>query len=154
MTNATVAAGMITGREPRTGAMEPVPSVQAGERVSRAEREARNGSPAVTLWLDTPADVAHQAERVLFETRRQVYALSAEKYGVALPEIAHALNEAGVIAIIHGSGGEELRERTRERVGAKAFLQFAASGESASHAADSIIRSLSEGGFLAGIPGD
>ncbi len=155
MTNATVAAGMITGREPRSGTAEPGPGgFQPGERVTRAERELRNGSPAVTLWLDASAEVAHQIERAVFDARRQVYALSAEEHGPALPEIARALNEAGVIAVIYGPAGEDLRELTRERVGEKAFLEPTVSGESAGQVANSILRFLHQGGFLAGIPGD
>ena len=56
---------------------------------------------------------------MLYSVGRRVHAVPAAA-GVA--EIARELNGAGVIALVHGAGGANLRERTREAVGAENFI--------------------------------
>jgi len=118
MSNATVAAGMITGREPgMPGREERLPKASA-QRLAPAEQQARAGHRAVTAWLPT-AEAAYRLERALFAAGCRVHAIAAAP-GVA--EIARELNGAGVIALVHGAGDAGLRERTREAVGAENFI--------------------------------
>jgi hypothetical protein len=120
MTNATVGAGMITGREP--GARQCSPAAEASPaRVSLADRESRAGHRAVTLWLDTSEDIAFQLERLLFEADCRVHAAAAS---ASTPEICAALNAAGVISLVYGANDPEMRERTQGRVGADRFLHI------------------------------
>jgi hypothetical protein len=58
-------------------------------------------------------------------------------------EIARALNDAGVIAIIHGAGDAALLERTRLAVGAESFIESALETQA-------VRRLLEERGFLFG----
>jgi sulfate adenylyltransferase large subunit len=122
MTNATVGAGMITGREPGprlsvsdTG--DPVPA----SRVRPSDQESRAGHRAVTLWLDTPVEVAYRLERLLFDEDCRVHAAPAS---ASIADICTALNNAGVIALIYGSTDPEMRDRTRSHLGADNFLHF------------------------------
>jgi sulfate adenylyltransferase large subunit len=68
ISNETVAAGMITGREPRE--TEPKALFDGlhyeGRRVSQAEREARSGHRAVTVWLAGNDEAAYSLEADLF----------------------------------------------------------------------------------------
>jgi hypothetical protein len=123
MTNATVAAGMITGREPgsvRTPAPVNLPS--AGERVTRAEQESRAGHPAVTIWLDAFPELAHQVERLLFDANCRVLALPGT--GPAVAETCRTLNDAGVIALVYAMKDVKLRQHIRRTVGAGTFLNI------------------------------
>jgi hypothetical protein len=136
MTNATVGAGMITGREP--GARQSLPAGESypGSRVSLADQELRAGHRAVTLWLDTSEDVAFQLERLLFEADCRVHAAAAS---ASTPEICYALNAAGVIALVYGVNDPEMRERTQGFLGADKFLHI-----EANQTAESIHRLLRE----------
>jgi sulfate adenylyltransferase large subunit len=116
ISNATVAAGMITGREPVMGSPAPESTAGSRGRVSRAEQESRAGHRAVTVWLETTAETAFELERLLFDAGRRVHALAAGEAGASLPDLANALNDSGAIALIFSSGEPSLREKTRERV--------------------------------------
>ena len=121
LTNATIAAGMITGREPgpRKSAPDVVVAPSAGRKVSPADQESRAGHRAVTVWLDTKVEVAYQVERLLFDGDCRVHAVPASE---SVAGICRALNDAGVIALIYGSTNSELRERTRHSLAADNFL--------------------------------
>ena len=125
MTNATIAAGMITGREPgpRKPLADSMAASSAGEKVSPADQESRAGHRAVTVWLDTTNEVAHQLERMLFDADCRVHAVPASE---SVAGICRALNDAGVIALVYGSNDPEMRERTK---GALASGQFPARRE-------------------------
>ncbi len=84
MTNATVGAGMITGREPGTRQSSPAAESSSAPRISLADQESRAGHRAVTVWLDTSEDVAFQLERLLFEADCRVHASAASE---STPEI-------------------------------------------------------------------
>ena len=87
MTNETAGAGMILNGDAPAG---------GHGRVTAAEREARLGHPALTLWLRRgDAELAHRLERRLFESGCLAHVLT----GAAQ---ARTLNEAGVIAICLG----------------------------------------------------
>ncbi len=152
MTNATVAAGMITGREPvvRTaGGRDTEKSYAGGERISALEQQSRAGHRSVTLWMETSADVAYQVERILFDSGCLVHAVSASEAGNSLAEVSRALNDAGVIAIIVEPQAD-MRERVREKIGEDHFLQIEAFGpnESREELVHRIHELLEEQGYL------
>jgi sulfate adenylyltransferase subunit 1 (EFTu-like GTPase family) len=123
MTNATVGAGMITGREPGARQCSSAGESSLASRVSPADQESRAGHRAVTLWLDASEDVAFQLERLLFEADCRVHAAAAN---ASTPEICSALNAAGVIALVYSANDPEIRENTRSRLGADKFLHIEA----------------------------
>jgi sulfate adenylyltransferase subunit 1 (EFTu-like GTPase family) len=139
MSNATVAAGMITGRAPDGAGREEMPADASGRRLTRGERQSRAGHRAATVWLEA-AEAAYGLERMLFDAGCQVHALES---GAGVAEIARALNDAGVIAIIHGAGDAALLERTRLAVGAESFIESALETQA-------VRRLLEERGFLFG----
>ena len=146
ITNATVAAGMITGRDPGTRVPDPLSGVSTtGERVTPADQQSRAGHRVATVWLDTAPEMAWQVERLLFDARCHVHALSAVEAGAYLPEVTRALNDAGVITLIHGSLDIALRERTRAL--APNFLRI-----EESMTIERICRVLEEEGILASSP--
>jgi adenylylsulfate kinase len=156
MSNTTVAAGMITGREPvppkLPAGAEEAPS--ASERVIPRDQQSRAGHWAVTVWLETSPDVAYRLERLLFDANCRVHALSASEAGPYLAEISREFNHAGVITLIYNSEDSGMRERTCNYVGTGNFLHI-----EESMTADEIYNRLEEEGFISrcrldpGIPG-
>jgi hypothetical protein len=139
ITNATVAAGMITGREPEKNSLAAaaekftVPS----HRITRSEQQFRAGHRAFTVWLETSAEVVYAVEQRLFDANCRV--LAVVDRGAAVPDISRALNDAGVIAVIWGSNDPPLREETRHAVGEDGFLYIAsATSDNVHTAADRI----------------
>lgn len=127
MTNATVAAGMVTGREP--GMLSPGTHSEAGARVTRMEQQARTGHRTVTVWVETSADTIYALERRLFDANCRVHALPSDT--PHLPQIAEALNNAGVIVLVHGPGDWE---STRQATGPENFFRLeAGDAESLAH---------------------
>jgi sulfate adenylyltransferase large subunit len=104
-TNATVGAGMITGREAgvaahrSTEAVAPPPPLA----VSREEQEARSGHRAVTVWIKAPAEAACRLHRLLFDEGMRVHLVEAGPHAAA---VAQALNQAGVTAVVSGGPGD------------------------------------------------
>jgi hypothetical protein len=151
MTNATVAAGMITGRDPGVSATVPDTGVACvSQRVTPADQQSSAGHRAVTIWLDTASELAYQLERLLFDFHCRVHAVSASETGPYLAEISRALNDAGVIALIHGSLDAQLREHTRQLTGAHNFLHIKEGA-----AADGVYQLLQDEGIISRFsPGD
>jgi GTP-eEF1A C-terminal domain-like len=128
VSNGTVAAGLITGREAR----QVQPHGQNGygsrfsangHRITRIEQQSRNGHRAATLWLEAGKDVGYIVERRLFDRDCRVHALSVDEENGNTPRVARILNDAGLIVILVASQpAHELRERTREAVGNEQFL--------------------------------
>jgi hypothetical protein len=136
MTNATVGAGMITGREPGTRQSSTAGESPSAPRVRPADQESRAGHRAVTLWLDTSEDVAFELERLLFDSDCRVHAAAVSP---STPEICSALNAAGVIALVYAGGDPEMRVRMQGQLGGDNFLHF-----EAHETAESILRFLKE----------
>ncbi len=150
--NGTVAAGMITGREPGLGdapAIAQNTGTAASGCVTRLEQESRAGHRAATVWLETPAEVAFELERILFDAGCRVHAITAGEAGFHLPEMARALNDAGVIALVCGAGEPELRERTREKALPDHFLCVEAAEEELR--AEAVFQMLKEQGLISGL---
>ena len=156
MSNTTVAAGMITGREPsKTGATATTPAnaLPNSSRITRIEQQSQAGHRAVTIWLETGEDTAYRLETLLFRANCRVHAISAADYGSHLPEVAQALNSAGVIVLIHGAADSDLSAETRQRVGSDAFLRVEApaAGEAAEETSDRIYQRLQNEGVISGL---
>ena len=115
--------------------------------VTRDEREARNGHPAITVLLtglsgSRKADIAYAVERRLFEEGRAVTVLDGRKLRSGIgrdlgfspkgrdehmrraAETAKLFNDAGVLCICSMVAPDrEVRERARELVGPERFLE-------------------------------
>lgn len=153
MTNTTVAAGMITGREPGKagGSADAPPKMAAsGARITRIEQQSRAGHRAATLWMEAGADAVYQLETLLFHANCRVHAVSAAECGAHLAEVAAALNAAGVIVLIHGSLDAALQEETRQRVGADSFVHIDAppAGETTEETSERIYQRLQDEGLI------
>ena len=152
LTNATIAAGMITGREPgrasEGGASADTHS--SSGRITRMEQQSRAGHSAATIWVETVPEVAYHIERRLFDADCRVHALLASEAGPAVAAISRALNDAGVIALICGPSDPEMQERTRQRAGVESFLRIESSPveEKSEEAAERIYRIIEEHGFV------
>ena len=149
-TNATVAAGMITGREPgrtyqRHDSLGKV--ADARSRITVADRERRAGHRAVTIWLEGPAALAWDLERRLFDADCSAIAVAAPSAGFALPQIVSALNDAGVIALVYGCADAAARDQARASIDDSRFLSFGMELTS-----EEIVGRLEESGVLATEP--
>jgi sulfate adenylyltransferase large subunit len=138
MTNATVAAGMVTGREP--GMLSAGTPSEAGTRVTRMEQQARTGHRAVTVWLETSAETVHQLERSLFDANCRVHSISSD--APHLPQITRALNDAGVLVLIHGPGDWE---STPQATGPENFFRRESKED---ETVESLARFLEEEGII------
>jgi sulfate adenylyltransferase large subunit len=122
ISNETVAAGMITGRESRVKASGVVPigtEAPVAGGVSLTERISRTGHRPAVVWLDTP-EIARAFERQLFDLGCMVAALTDQQSGSILPELAAFAVSAGLIVVCTGS--DALRKRTRQLLGPGAFV--------------------------------
>jgi len=100
ISNATVAAGMITGRDPR--AADPtVPEAQAFElsRIPAADRQTRIGHRAALVWLNGGANLAYAVESELFKRGYLTHVIAAQTDGSVMLELAHNITAAGLVAI-------------------------------------------------------
>ena len=152
MSNATVAAGMITGREPVVSHRSAEAETQAAElsRITRMEQQSRAGHRAVTIWIDGPAEIAFRLERALFDANCRVHAVSVAQTGGSLARVAHALNEAGVITVLYGPMDTAVRSDLSREIGAENLLELEASagGETAGESVERLYRQLENGGVL------
>jgi sulfate adenylyltransferase large subunit len=124
MTNSTVAAGMITGREPSrmvASASTAERSSRGGHRITRMEQQSRSGHRVATWWLDAGAETAFQVEALLFDAGFRVHAVAASDASAYLGTLLRTLNDAGVIAIVY-CGDAAARQRACEAVGVDCFL--------------------------------
>jgi sulfate adenylyltransferase large subunit len=121
ITNATVAAGMITGREPERISPSPplAAETEVGTRVTRAEWESLSGHRAATFWLDLPVDVVFQVERLLFHNGYRARTLVAAEDPAQTATISRAWNDVGVIALICGPVDSAVEKQVTEAVGAE-----------------------------------
>lgn len=127
MTNATVAAGMITGRQPErasSGGSGLETCWSASHRVNRMEQESRAGHRALTVWLETVPEVVYQIERLLFDANCRVHTILAAESGPHIAELCQALNDAGVLALICGSADAQMQEAISQKVGTDSFLRI------------------------------
>ncbi|MEJ7605594.1 MAG: hypothetical protein WKF37_04870 [Bryobacteraceae bacterium] len=125
VTNATVAAGMISERKQTEDRSRKVLEGIEFEksRLTAVERWERAGHRPVTIWLTARIDVAYLLERELFDRGCQVHVLADEFDTQLMPELAKMSSAAGLITICSVAYSElEERERARELVGTDGFL--------------------------------
>ena len=157
MTNATVAAGMITAREVRE---RVPPSGQNGNgqglsidgrRITRFEQQTRAGHRPATVWLEGAAETGYILERKLFDRDCRVHALVADEENGHTAAVARILNDAGLIVILVASKRAS-REQTRTAVGPDQFVPVEGTGSAGNpeQAAEAIVRLLEEQGFIPG----
>jgi sulfate adenylyltransferase large subunit len=116
VSNATVAAGMVTGRDPRV-ADPTMPEAQPPTegRIPEAERQQRIGHPSALIWMNGGAQVGYAVESELFQRGYLTHVIAAQTDGSVLLELAHNLTAAGLITIC---AADFLFEVERERAGA------------------------------------
>lgn len=115
VSNETVAAGMITGRDPYAEDIASSPDLTGLNRISFEERQSRIRHPPVLIWLKGDASVAYAVERELFERGYLTHVVTARTDGSLLFEVAQNMIAAGLVVIC--SAGF-LYEMERERAGA------------------------------------
>ena len=153
LTNATVAAGMISGR---TGGETLTKSALLGvefetSRVTPAERFARSGHSPATVWLTARKDLVFLIERQLFDRGCLVHVLADEIDSHLLPELAKISSAAGMITLCSSASTEpEERERARRLVGDSGFVDVDPQALSPDDniAADQVCRMLEDRGFI------
>jgi len=154
MTNATVAAGMVTGREPVVTRSAPVAAetFSVGSLpISRLEQQSRTGHRAVAIWVDAPsASPALRLERALFDANCRVHAVPANDAGAALDVVCRNLIDAGVITIVYGSSDASVRDALRSAVGNENFVEWNAAGEDGhtDAAVDGFYRRMEDEGII------
>jgi sulfate adenylyltransferase large subunit len=101
MSNATVAAGMVTGRDPRAGDTRALRATEpdASSRIAESERQARIGHPPFLIWLNEGTRSAYEIERTLFERGYLTHVISAQHEGSVLLEVAQNAFAAGLVVI-------------------------------------------------------
>jgi sulfate adenylyltransferase large subunit len=130
ISNETVAAGMITGREARTDP-RPADDGHDGARVSAAEREARFGHASAAVWIGGSEEAAYFLERELFYRGCLVQVVEGERDIGMAADLARIGCHAGMITICAAPAGSAAdAERTRQAVGADRFLYLDAAGMS------------------------
>jgi hypothetical protein len=113
ISNATVAAGMVTGRDPRVA--DPAisePQTFESNLVPAQDREKRIGHAAVLVWLNGGANLAYAVESELFKRGYLTYVIAAQTDGSVMMELAHNMTAAGLVTIC---AADFLYEVERER---------------------------------------
>jgi sulfate adenylyltransferase large subunit len=116
ISNATVAAGMVTGRDPR--AADPAaPELQAVESngISAIDRQNRIGHQSVLVWLNGGANFAYAVEGELFKRGYLTHVIAAQTDGSVMLELAQSMIAAGLVTIC---AADFLYAVERERAGA------------------------------------
>ena len=115
ISNATVAAGMVTGRDPRVDpAAQEAQAIEAN-LVPAADRRKRVGHAAVLIWLNGGANLAYAVERELFGRGYLTHVIAAQTDGSVMLELAHNMTSAGLVTIC---AADFLYEVERERAAA------------------------------------
>ena len=114
VSNATVAAGMVTGRDPRVADELLDTERVAGESdaVPAESRQSRIGHPSALIWFNGGAQMAYAIEKALFEGGYLTHVLTAQADGSVLLEVARNMIAAGLVTIC---SADFLYEVERER---------------------------------------
>jgi sulfate adenylyltransferase large subunit len=125
ISNLTVAAGMVTGREPHEIQQRAVlQGVQIEHnRVSFIERQTRFGHRAFTVWLSGNEELAYRVERKLFDRGCLVNVLIEDSDTATLAGWAKMANATGLISIcVQNTGTIQDKEWARKLIGESSFL--------------------------------
>ena len=100
ISNATVAAGMVTGRDPKL-ADPAIQEVQAFEakHISLIDRQKRVGHASVLVWLNGGLHLACAIESELFRRGYLTHVIAAQADGSVMLELAQNLTAAGLVTI-------------------------------------------------------
>lgn len=100
VSNATVAAGMVTGRDPKLAdpAIQEVQAFQV-ERISTVDRQRRVGHASVLIWLNGGVQIAFAIEGDLFNRGYLTHTIAAQADGSVMLELAQNLTAAGLVTI-------------------------------------------------------
>jgi len=129
ISNATVAAGMITGRDPKMAdsAMQEVQAPEA-KHISGAEREQRVGHAPVLIWLNGGLQLAFEIERELFNRGYLTHVVAAQSDGSIMLEIAQNVAAAGLLTICAADFLYEVeRDRAKALIDPERFIDVNAS---------------------------
>ena len=153
VTNETVAAGMITGRDPRINDAAPATdrreSTETG-RVSARDRARRIGHGPTLIWLNGGANLAYAVEKALFEKGYLTHVVAAQTDGSVLLELAQNVLAAGLVAICSADFLYTVeRERAKALADANSFIDLESSlSEQPEEAAEQILGVLEQHGIL------
>jgi hypothetical protein len=160
ISNETVAAGMITGRQTPanaapddahgwTAGVSSPPAGQAELRVSTEERLAAIGHSPAAIWINGGDEFAYALERALFDRGCIACVLPQRAPKSALPHLASAILSAGLIAIFSGSSPEgKGREKVRGIVGSERFFELSVQGTKQEDSVSAICAELERRGVL------
>jgi len=151
VSNATIAAGMVTGRDPQAvDGVEPASPELPVRRVAATERARRIGHTPALVWLNADANVAYAVERELFEAGYLTQVIAAEAGGGVLLQVAESLIAAGLVTICAaGYLYQAERSRAKALVNSEHFLDVdAAQIASPAELAAVVTRRLSERGIF------
>ena len=129
VSNATVAAGMITGRDPRVDepAMSATEAV-GSNRIAVADRQKRIGHGAALVWLNGGASLAYAIESELFKGGYLTHVIAAQTDGSVMLELANNMTRAGLLTICAADFLYEVeRERAEALVDPSQFVDLDAS---------------------------
>jgi sulfate adenylyltransferase large subunit len=129
ISNATVAAGMITGRDPKM-ADSAIQEVQAFEskHISQADRQQRVGHASVLIWLNGGVELAFVIESELFRRGYLTHVIAAQVDGSVMLELAQNLTAAGLVTICAADFLYEVeRDRAQALIDPARFLDLDAS---------------------------
>jgi sulfate adenylyltransferase large subunit len=129
ISNATVAAGMITGRDPRV-ADPAATEAQAldSNLIPAMERQKRIGHRAALIWLNGRADLAYAIESELFKLGYLTHVIAAQTDGSVMMELAHNMTAAGLVTICAADFLYEVeRERAEALLDPEQFVDLDAS---------------------------
>jgi sulfate adenylyltransferase large subunit len=115
ISNATVAAGMVTGRDPRVDPTAQEAQATETNLVPAGDRQKRIGHAAVLVWLNGGANLAYAVERELFGRGYLTHVIAAQTDGSVMLELAHNMTSAGLVTIC---AADFLYEVERERAAA------------------------------------
>ena len=142
LTNETAGAGMITGRQPSAASLATRDEAAKTGPVTAAERAERSGHRAAVVWLRAPVEVAKALERKLFDRGCCVAVVDATAVA-QLTSLLGTLLHAGFIVLCAGSQGDtELRQKVRENVQSRDWIDVEPSGLSDEQRADEIFEQL------------
>jgi sulfate adenylyltransferase large subunit len=114
ISNATVAAGMVTGRDPKLAdpAIQEVQAIEAQQRISATDRQKRVGHASVLIWLNGGVHLAYSIESELFRRGYLTHVIAAQTDGSMMLELAQNLTAAGLVTIC---AADFLYETERDR---------------------------------------
>ncbi len=151
VSNATVAAGMVTGRDPRVAEAFAGREDEEFEfsRVSAEERSRRVRHAPALVWLNGGANLAYTVERELFSRGYLTHVIAAQSEGSVLLEVARNTIAAGLVTICSASFLYEVeRERAQALIEGNSFVDLDVSRfDDPDDVAQEVVRTLMQSGI-------